>query len=177
MWYDLGKPFTWCKISIWVIGIMWKSELSSFENFLLRPSVILVWSSKAIKIMKNIQIMLLISSILPFHSVQHVTGFHKLPCQCNIVVCTISKEVVCTVHTTILHWHENPMCAYNIFHLQFHKCYLLFEYKLLFKQCNILCQLRQRKLISKSAVLNFWLIAGFWRKSYVSHTTILHKPE
>ncbi len=37
------------------------------------------------------------------------------PCQCNIVVCTISKKIVCTVHTTILHWQENPICTYNIF--------------------------------------------------------------
>ncbi len=98
------------------------------------------------------------------------------PCQCNIVVCTISKKVICTVHTTILHWQENPMCTYNIFHLQFQKCYLLFEYKPLLKQCRILCHLRLWQL-SKSVILNFWAIAGFWRKSYVVHTTSLHKQE
>ncbi len=101
----------------------------------------------------------------------------KSACQCYIVVFTISKKVVCTVHTTILHWHwqENPMCTYDIFHLQFHRCYLLSDYKPLRKQCRI-CHLRLWKL-STSAILNFWTIAGFWRKLYVVHTTILQKPE
>ncbi len=62
----------------------------------------------------------------------------------------------------------------DIFHLQFNKCYLLSEYKPLLKQCRIICHLRLWKL-SKSAIFIFWAIAGFWRKSYVVHTTILHK--
>ncbi len=85
------------------------------------------------------------------------------PCQCNIVVCTLSKKVVCTVHTTILHWQENLICTYNIFHLQFHNCYLLFECKYLLKQCTILCQLRLSKL-SKSAIFNFWGNYRFLKK-------------
>ncbi len=101
---------------------------------------------------------------------------HMSPCQCNILVCTISKKVVFTVHTTILHWQENPMRTYNIFHLQCRNCYLLSEYKPKLKQCRILCHLILWKL-SKSAILKFWTIAGFGRKSYVVHTTILHKPE
>ena len=100
---------------------------------------------------------------------------YKLLCQCNIVVCTISKKVVCAVHTTTLHWQENPMCTYNIFHLQFHKSYLLSEYKPLLKHCRKLCHLRLWKL-SKSTILIFWAIAGFG-KTDVVHTTILHKQE
>ena len=48
----------------------------------------------------------------------------------------------------------------TFFNLQFHNCYLLSEYKLLLKQCRILCHLRLWKR-SKSAILNFWAIAGF----------------
>ncbi len=111
-------------------------------------------------------------SVEVFHRVSVVVGAnnsnndHISQCQCNIVVCTILKKVVCTVHTTILHRQENPMCTYDVFHLQFHKCYLLSEYKLWLKQCRILCHLRIWKL-SKSTILIFWAIASFWRKSYV----------
>ena len=62
------------------------------------------------------------------------------------------------------------------FHLQFHNCYLHFEYKPLLKQCTILCHLRLW-ILCKSTILNFWVIAGFWRKLYVPHTTLLHKLE
>ena len=85
--------------------------------------------------------------------------------------CTHNTFIICI----ILHWQENPMCTYNIFYLQFHNCYLLFEYKPLLKQCRILCHLRLWKLF-KSVILNFWIIAGFWRKLYVPRTTILYKP-
>ncbi len=76
-----------------------------------------------------------------------------------------------------LYWtdQENPECT-HVFYLQFHNCYLLFECKPLLKQCRLLWYLSIWKL-SKSVILNFWVIASFWWKSYVPHITILHKPE
>ena len=84
---------------------------------------------------------------------------------------------VCTVHMTILHWQENPMCTYNIFHLQFHNVIYFLSINLYSNSAEYYVIEDYENYISKSAILIFWAIAGFRRKSYVVHTTILHKQE
>ena len=73
------------------------------------------------------------------------------------------------LYIRLLHWQENPMCTFCIFN--FISVIYFLSMNLLLKQCRILCHLRLQKL-SKSDILNFWVIAAFWRKSYVVHTTV-----
>ena len=79
IWQNLSHV---AKLIFWVIDIMWKSELISFQNFLLGFPLILVSKVTDVqrpwKIKKSIRIMMLISFILPFHFLRHVTGFHRL---------------------------------------------------------------------------------------------------
>ncbi len=81
MWYDLRKPVTWCKIDIfsywyhvkvWIILFpelfTWISSDTGIKSYIC---------SKAIKIKKKIGIIMLISFILQFHLLRHVTGFPR----------------------------------------------------------------------------------------------------
>ena len=80
MWSE--KTWIWCKIIFWIVGITfvkvqirpilfpelftWVSSDTGSESY---------WCSKAIKIKKNVSIMLSISFILHFHPLWHVMGF------------------------------------------------------------------------------------------------------
>ena len=79
IWENLSHS---AKYQIWVIGVIRKFELSSFRNFLLEPSVILVSKvtdvqrlSKIKKNITNLELWCEFSFILQFYSVRHVTGF------------------------------------------------------------------------------------------------------
>ncbi len=108
MWCDLRKPVTWCKIDIlsywyhvkvWIILFpelfTWISSDTGIKSY---------WCSKAIKNKKNIRIMMLISFILQFHPLRHVTGFprshHIIMFQSNIQV--TSLEVSNRLHGYVI---------------------------------------------------------------------------
>ncbi len=70
------SPSHGAKLIFWVIGIMWKFELSSFQKFLLWSPLILVSKNTNVQRL-NKTIMVLIPSILQFHFLRHVTGFPR----------------------------------------------------------------------------------------------------
>ncbi len=82
MWCDLRKLITWWKF--WYIELLVSHESLNYPLFrsILGSSVILASKVTEVqrlrKIKKNIGIMLLISFILQFQSVRHVTGFPRL---------------------------------------------------------------------------------------------------
>ena len=81
MWCDLRKPITSCKIDIlsyWIHVKVWIILFPELFTWIFSDTGIKsYWCSKAIQINKNIRIILLISLILQFHPLQHVTGFHR----------------------------------------------------------------------------------------------------
>ncbi len=82
------NPSHVAKLIFWVIGIMRKFELFSFQNVLLGSPLILESKVTDVqrpqKIKKNIRIMMLISFILQFHLLRHVTGFHRSHHKCSV---------------------------------------------------------------------------------------------
>ncbi len=103
----------------WVFGIMWKVELSSFLSIFPGSSVMLVSKVKDVqrlsKIKKNIRIMLLISFILQFHPVRHVTGFpYHITNKswfgglCTIYIGPIYIQRKNTTHIHNTHTHTSP---------------------------------------------------------------------
>ncbi len=90
IWENLSHG---AKLIFWVIGIKWKCVLSSelFTWISCDTGIKSYWCSHAIKNKENIRIMMLISFILQFHLLRHVTGFprsdHKwwLRCKSTIV--------------------------------------------------------------------------------------------
>ncbi len=78
MWSE--KTHHMVQIDFGVIGIMWKFQLSSFQNFLLGFSLILVPKVNDVqrlwKIKKNFRVML-IFFILQLQPLRHVTGFPR----------------------------------------------------------------------------------------------------
>ncbi len=79
MWSDKTRHMVqnwylryWYHVKVWIILF---PEL--FTWIFSDTGIKSYWCSKAIQINKNIRIILLISLILQFHPLQHVTGFHR----------------------------------------------------------------------------------------------------
>ncbi len=108
--YMMWSEKTHHMVQNWLLNdIMRKFELFSFQNVLLRSPLILVSKVTDVQrlwqIKKTIRIVMLVSFILQFHLLWHVTGFHRshhiyMQASTQQALCGILLHTFSHVHVT-----------------------------------------------------------------------------